>query len=389
MKHLKQITGTVCRQQFVANFVVDDSSVGNKIDAKQLIETMVTRIMIECSFGQSFTAADAAVDFDRFRQSVPKFDQNRRLLLWTLLWPQLIDPVFRLYDKLFGGRQRYFIDSVRKLVEQRRRRQLMATTTTTTADADNDNNKDFLQIFIDYRHNKSITNSSSNSLTVDEIISLFYVSFMSAYEPLTLMLAMSVYELARNPRIQQKLYDELVANSKRSSSIGGGDSGNNGSTDLSDLPYLNAVLMETMRKYPAIVTNRRATQDIHLPDIGVTVPKGTDVELSFISMYYNPQYFPDPLVYNPDRFMPESADKLTRHSFMPFGSGQVLYCVGERFAKLLMKHVLSALVVWLEFRPSATTAAVAAGTEKMSNQFKQFPDLLLPKSVDIEYKFRL
>ncbi|XP_054165808.1 cytochrome P450 6B4-like [Oppia nitens] len=386
LKQIRQTTETVCRQ-FVAKEFLDRKPPIAKLEVKHLMDELVIKIMIVCSFGRCFD--DVGIDFNRFMQSVPKFDQNRRLMLATLIWPRLVDPVFRLYDKLFGGRQQYFIDSVRKLVEHRRRqcqqidKQLMANTTD-AADDDNDNDdynhKDFLQVFLDYRHNKSDdnnhnNNNNNNRLIDEEIISLFYVTFLSGFEPMCLMLTMSVYELANNPDIQRRLYDELTSDRT--------DNNNKGSTDLSDLTYLNAVLMEILRKYPAIITNRRATEDIHLPDVDLSVPKGTDIDLSFISMYYNPQYFPDPQVYNPDRFMPESADKLVKHSFIPFGSGQVVYCVGERFARVLMKHVLIALVRTLEFKPCVSVTA-----KPVANLFKMFPDLLLPNSLDIEYKIR-
>ncbi|XP_054154956.1 cytochrome P450 3A31-like [Oppia nitens] len=384
MKNIESLTETVFRK-FATDLAENNSNnkFGNsflqrngwsldRLDARLVIQEMVMQFHIDISFGQSFT--DLNLSADKFTQSMPRFDKNRRLLLTTMLVPSLVDPVIRFYGKLFGETQRYFIDSTHKLIEHRRQLSTTTTTTTTTSRSSTtgalEKPNDFLQLFVDYRH------KSGDGLTDNEIVSLYYACYLASYEPMCLMLSMAVYELARQPSVQQRLYDEL--STLRTGSRGCG-SGSNGA-DIQELPYLNAVLLETIRMYPSFVANRRAQEDVYLADIGVTVPKGTDVEMSFISMYYNPQYFPDPYRFNPDRFMRPLVDQQTANTFLPFGSGKYTYCIGQRFAKLVLKLGLAKLVERFMFEPTATT--------EIPFKFNRFPDILLPKSYDLKFVLR-
>lgn len=58
-----------------------------------------------------------------------------------------------------------------------------------------------------------------------------------------------------------------------------------------------------------------------IPDSTIRIEKGTKVIIPILGIQYDPQYFPDPDVFNPERFSPEA--KLQRHPMtsLPFGSG--------------------------------------------------------------------
>ncbi|XP_054167373.1 cytochrome P450 3A7-like [Oppia nitens] len=357
MKLIEKSTETVCRQ-FMANYVDHHLPADGIVNVRHVMQELVMKIMIQCSFPTSFSELNLSID--QFIESAPQIDKNRRLLLTSVLIPRLTEYMIAAYGKVFGKKQQYFIDSITKMVGHRRRQLI-----------DNngfaDKSKDFLQLFLDYRHNKA----ADKELTDYEIVSLFYVCYLSSYEPMCLMLMMAVYELAMKPLVQSRLYDELIAADMLVT---------NDDSSILELPFLNAVLMEILRKYPLPLTNRRAKEDVFLPDAGVTVPKGVDVELSFISLYHNSRYFTDPYDFNPDRFMAPAVDNQTQHSFIPFGCGQVVYCVGERFAKVVLKHALAKLIKTFEFK-------VADSTE-IPFIFNRCPDILLPKSLNLGFKLR-
>ena len=62
------------------------------------------------------------------------------------------------------------------------------------------------------------------------------------------------------------------------------------------------------------------------------------------AMHHDPQYFPDPEEYKPDRFMPENKSQIIPYTYLPFGTGP-RNCVGMRFALMNIKtaavHILS------------------------------------------------
>ena len=59
-------------------------------------------------------------------------------------------------------------------------------------------------------------------------------------------------------------------------------------------------------------------------------------------MHRNPEYFPDPEKFDPDRFTPEREKRIPRNAYLPFGVGAHI-CVGNHFA-LLEAHLLIATI---------------------------------------------
>ncbi|KPM11177.1 cytochrome P450-like protein 23 [Sarcoptes scabiei] len=127
-----------------------------------------------------------------------------------------------------------------------------------------------------------------------------------------------------NQDIQQKLFDEIQ------SVLDDGKSLNYSS--VMTLPYLDAVLSETLRKYPpALALAREASEDYYIKEYDITVEKHNDVVIPVYAIHHDPEYYPDPERYDPERFMPENRHKLVPYTYLPFGGGP-RNCIGMRFA---------------------------------------------------------
>lgn len=89
---------------------------------------------------------------------------------------------------------------------------------------------------------------------------------------------------------------------------------------MAALPYTCACLDEALRLFPpAFVTQRMALQDVQVGSR--LVRKGTNVVFNIAAMHLNPEYFPDPEEFKPERFVPgtpEFEDKRAE-AFMPWG----------------------------------------------------------------------
>jgi cytochrome P450 len=100
--------------------------------------------------------------------------------------------------------------------------------------------------------------------------------------------------------------------------------------DVPKLPYTEMVLSESMRLYPpAWAMGRQATADIEIGPY--LLPKGTYFFFSQYIMQRTPEYFPDPLRFEPERFTPEAKAARPKFAYFPFGGGG-RQCIGESFA---------------------------------------------------------
>jgi cytochrome P450 len=151
----------------------------------------------------------------------------------------------------------------------------------------------------------------------DEIITIF----LAGYETVANALTWTWLLLAQNPEAAQRFYDEV------DSVLGGRQ------PTLEDLPqlrYTEMVFAESMRIYPpAWAMGRQSTAPIELGPY--RFPAGTYFFFSQYVMQRDPEYFPDPLRFDPERFTPEAKAARPRFAYFPFGGGG-RQCIGESFA---------------------------------------------------------
>ncbi|XP_004697682.3 cytochrome P450 11B2, mitochondrial [Echinops telfairi] len=150
-------------------------------------------------------------------------------------------------------------------------------------------------------------------------------------------LLMTLFELARTPKVQQALRKESleaeVAVTQSPHRV------------TSQLPLLRAALKETLRLYPVGLTvHRRVQSDLVLQNYHI--PAGTLVYLYLYSLGRNPGVFPRPERYDPQRWLTKASCDNFRHVAFGFGVRQ---CLGRRLAEaemlLFLHHVLKTFQV--------------------------------------------
>ncbi|GFT90518.1 cytochrome P450 3A4, partial [Nephila pilipes] len=113
---------------------------------------------------------------------------------------------------------------------------------------------------------------------------------------------------------------------------------------LQNMKYMDNVISETLRLFPpAVRLERKAVGDYKLADTGITIPKGMIVTIPSYAMHRDPELFPEPERFDPDRFTPEERAKRDQYSYLPFGAGP-RNCVGMRFALMEIKVCLACVV---------------------------------------------
>ena len=100
---------------------------------------------------------------------------------------------------------------------------------------------------------------------------------------------------------------------------------------------------QTLRKYPPLVRLERRVGVDGYKLAGIPLDKDVLIEVPAISVHHDPEYYPEPERFNPDRFMPENKHLLTPYTFLAFGAGP-RNCVGMRFAYQEIKLCLGKIV---------------------------------------------
>jgi cytochrome P450 len=120
-----------------------------------------------------------------------------------------------------------------------------------------------------------------------------------------------------------------------------------GEHPAADGPYLDAVVKETMRLCPAApIVVRKLLAPMELG--GYPIPAGATVAPCVHLVHRNPEIYPEPLAFRPERFLERPAGTYT---WIPFGGG-VRRCLAAPYAQLLMKQVISTVVREVDLRPS-------------------------------------
>jgi cytochrome P450 len=153
-------------------------------------------------------------------------------------------------------------------------------------------------------------------------------------------------QLAANPHVQTKLRKELI-------NISRDENGNIPYDEINNLPYLDMVLsgilminvffrceyyficiLETMRLYPAALSlHKVCTKPYILPPAypggkAIEVEPGTPTTIPIYGLHTNPEFFPDPFMFDPERFNEQNKNSFPKFAYIPFGEGPRI-CVGK------------------------------------------------------------
>ena len=145
--------------------------------------------------------------------------------------------------------------------------------------------------------------------------------FLAGHETTANALTWTWYLLSQNPTVEAKLHEEIdhVLGSRLPTF-----------EDVAQLKYAEMVFAESMRLYPpAWAIGRMSLEDCEIA--GYVVPRKSLVLMSQYVMHHDARYFPDPQLFDPERWTPQGRESRPQFSYFPFGGGP-RRCIGEGFA---------------------------------------------------------
>lgn len=159
-------------------------------------------------------------------------------------------------------------------------------------------------------NNLSKKDAHSEKLSEEEIVSNAMLFLLASFETTAVTFQFVIHNLVNNQNIQDKLRNEL----KKAVQSG---SNNIDFSAASKVPLLSHVIKETLRMFPTVslFTTRVANENYQHQDI--LIPKGTSVFIGVNSIHNDPELWPQPEIFRPERFESDF-DKL---AYLPFGGG--------------------------------------------------------------------
>jgi cytochrome P450 len=188
---------------------------------------------------------------------------------------------------------------------------------------------DILSLLLDAQDEDG--NTLSDRQVRDEVMTLMF----AGHDTTTSTVSFMFYELARHPEVVERLRTEqqqLLHEGRPSTAqlLGG------------ELPQLEMVLDETLRKYPpAWIGPRRAVEDFEFE--GATVPARAFVDYCSWASHHLPDVFPEPERFIPERFTAERRAALPKGAYVPFGGGSRT-CIGMRFGQLEVRTIATLML---------------------------------------------
>ncbi|WP_305657734.1 cytochrome P450 [Streptomyces sp. cf386] len=179
---------------------------------------------------------------------------------------------------------------------------------------------------------RAIDEETGEPLTGHQICSEILTLAVAGTETTASVLSWTLYELARHPDIEARILAELdEVLGERPVAF----------DDVTRLPHLNRVITETLRlHHPGWLVTRRTTEETRLGEW--TLPAGTELAYCQHALHRDPERFPDPHTFDPDRWT-DPAQEPPPGAFLPFGDGKHK-CMGDRLALTEMVTALATML---------------------------------------------
>ncbi|XP_064334233.1 cytochrome P450 3A29-like [Camelus dromedarius] len=305
---------------------------GKPVTMKDIFGPYSMDVITSTSFGVNVDSLNNPQDpFVKNGKKLLRFDFLDPLLIISMLFPFLCPVLEVLNFSLFPkSAVNFFIRSLERIKESRLK-------------DERTHRVDFLQLMINSQNSKEI--ERYKTLSDQEMAAQGITFLLAGYEPTADSISLLMYKLAVEPEVQQKLQEEIdaVLPSKFPPSY----------ESLEQLEYLDMVLSELLRLFPLNSRLGRVCKKV-VEVSGVLIPKGTVVTVPVFALHDDPEHWPEPEEFRPERFRKKNQDGINPYTYLPFGTGP-RNCIGMRLALLTIKLAAIRVLQNFSFKPCKET----------------------------------
>ncbi|XP_055296745.1 uncharacterized protein LOC129565659 [Sitodiplosis mosellana] len=311
------------------NYLEKLANKGEMLDVREISAAHSTNVIASVAFG---------IDVDTINDPNNDFRKYGRKIFESNFWNNLKGLIGFVAPKLMSFlRLKAFDADVEKFIMSVVKQNLEYR------EKNNVSRKDFFQLLIQLRNTGSVqlddqwdtvikADETQKTMTLNEIAAQTFVFFAAGFETSSTTLSFCLYELAKDPKIQQRVHEEIdiVLNQHN---------GQITYVSISDMKYLEACIDETLRKYPVVpLLQRECVKDYPIPGTDKVIEKGVEIFIPAFAIQHDQKYYENPEKFDPERFNEEnSAGKnIVNRPYIPFGVGP-RNCIGLRMGKMQTK----------------------------------------------------
>ncbi|XP_019642654.1 PREDICTED: cytochrome P450 2U1-like [Branchiostoma belcheri] len=294
-----------------ANALVQEilSQNGHRFDLKVILQNSVCNIICSIVFGGRFEYGD------------PDFLRLIRLLNATVEKPSvgerlaLINPVFR---HLLLGKRPKGVEMLLALQEFCKEQIEDHRQTFDPSDI-----RDFIDAFL-LEQQRPQDETARENFTDKQLQEVLIDLFMAGTETTATTIRWALLYMMVNPEIQEKVHQEI-------DSVLGQSPPSYAQRNL--LPYTAATIAEVQRIKPIVPLGvpHAASRDTTLN--GYNIPRETMIFVNLWSVHMDPELFPEPDSFRPERFLDQDGNFAKHEALIPFSIGHRI-CLGEQLAKM-------------------------------------------------------
>ncbi|XP_034950386.1 cytochrome P450 6B5-like, partial [Chelonus insularis] len=318
-------------------FVIKYADSNETVEMRDLAAKFATDVISTCCFGletNSIQNSDSEFRMMCKRILDPSWIMSfKRSIRWYL------PGVFKYFGMSLNPEEvsAYFFNLVQNMIQYR--------------ETNNYIRHDIMQLLIQLKDDKRINKNESKTEVIDDkdyqehddividddiIAAQAYVFLLAGFETSSTTMSFTMYELAANPHIQQKVYNEIKDTINKYGELS--------YEAMSEMEYLDCVIKETLRKHPPVgVVPRVCNKDYLIPGTNVKIEKGLKVLIPIHAIHHDAEYYPNSEEYDPSRFLDKNKKFKDSCTYLPFGAGP-RKCIGMKFAYTQTKVGLIALL---------------------------------------------
>ncbi|ESQ35510.1 hypothetical protein EUTSA_v10007422mg [Eutrema salsugineum] len=339
-------------------------SLQSPVDLSKTFFSLTASIICRVALGQNFHNCEF-IDQEKIKELISDGADALANFTFTDLFPGVFG---RSIDWLFGSHKK--LNKVFKELDEFYQHVIDDHLKESSEGKTSDSSGDIVSVMLDLINKQG--KDDKFKLSIDNIKAVLMNIFIAGIDTSAVTLIWTMTELARNPRVMNKLQEEIR------NTLGPGKKIIT-EEDVNKVDYLQLVFKETFRLHPPVPLGARQTMS-HIKIQGYDIPPNTPIQINTWTIGRDPKQWTDPEDFIPERFVNSSIDyKGQNFNLLPFGSGRRM-CPGMSMAIPGLELAMLSLLYFFDWRlpDGMKTEDIDMEETGVFSVIKKLPLILVP-----------